>query len=164
MTKSNPVSYAAVARRKTESSSFPSINSPNKRPRIEIETPPKKSLFKRHELKSGMASIVDHGLGDGVAVNKLKSVSPYAHLTKSIYISRLQTSVTANDIAKYIKTKVPELNENDVLLRMLVKKEQQLEALTFISFRLSCTEELYVKLIDSSFWPHHVMIGEFIER
>lgn len=94
----------------------------------------------------------------------LKRASPYAHLTKLIYISRLQTNVTADKITCYIKTKVPDLDEKNILLRMLVKKDQNLEELTFISFRLSCTEELYTKLIDSSFWPHHVMIGEFIER
>lgn len=162
--KPNPVSYAAIATRKIVSSSFPPINSPNKRLRKEIETPPRKSVFKGRALTSGTASITDHGLGDTVTVNNLKRVSPYAHLTKSIYVSRLQTSVTADKIASYIKTKVPELSEKDILLRMLVKKDQTLETFSFISFKLSCTEELYNKLIDSSFWPQHVMIGEFFER
>lgn len=160
----NTVSYAAIARRRTESSSFPSLNSPNKRPRKDIETPSTKPQFKGRALTSGTASVADHGLGETVSVNKLKRVSPYAHLKKAIYISRLQTSVTTEKIAHYIKTKTPDLKENDILLRMLVKKDQSLDDLTFISFRLSCTEELYVKLIDPSFWPEHVKIGEFIER
>lgn len=45
-----------------------------------------------------------------------------------------------------------------------VKKGQNLEQLTFVSYRLSCTEELYSKFMESSFWPKHVMIGEFIVR
>lgn len=47
---------------------------------------------------------------------------------------------------------------------MLVKKDQKLEDLTFISYRILCTENLYERLINSSFWPSHVFIGDFVER
>lgn len=47
---------------------------------------------------------------------------------------------------------------------MLVKKDQKVEDLTFISYRLLCNDLYYEKFIDSAFWPSHVMIGEFIEK
>lgn len=150
------------------SSSFPPLThrTPKRKREDSAETPMPKILFRNSTLTSGTATNADHGLGDKVAVtsNKSKRVSPYAHLTKAIYISRLQTSVTAELISGYIKAKIPELNENDISLHLLIKKDQPLDELTFISFRLSCTEEHYSKFKDSSFWPAHVMIGEFIER
>lgn len=167
--KPNVASYANVARRNINLSPFPSLNSPIKRRRVE-DRPPPKTQFKGRALTAGTATIVDHGLGDTVALNKPNNMnrpkrdSPYAHLTKSIYISRLQPNVSSDKITNFIKSKVPDLNEKDVSLRMLVKKDQPLDQLTFISYRLSCTEEHFSKFMESSFWPQHVMIGEFIER
>ena len=51
----------------------------------------------------------------------------------------------------------------DFMLRLLVKKDVDLSTKTFLSCRLACTEALYTKFMYSSFWPPHVMIGEFIE-
>lgn len=143
---------------------FPGLNVHTpKRRREEVDVTPKPN-FKGRSLKSGTGATADHGLGEAVAVNKTKKTSPFAHLTKSIYISRLQTDVTVDKITGYIKEKLPDIAEKDVLLRMLVKKDQNLSDLTFISYRLQCTEDLYDQFIESSFWPQHVMIGEFIER
>lgn len=168
-TKPNSLKFSSVV--SGNDSPFPSLNQRTpKRRRVE-DTEKPKSQFKFRTLMPGTNSKEDHCLGAkielmgrGSGVDKSKRVSQYAHLQKSIYISRLETSVTAEKITNYIKTKEPALNEKDFLLRMLVKKEQKLDELTFISYRLACTEELYTKFMDSSFWPEHVMIGEFIER
>lgn len=146
--------------------SFPAIeNSANsaKRKRLDSPSTPKVQ-FKHRTLVSGSNGNTDHGLGDSVNVITTKRTSPYAHLVKSIYISRLQPTVTIENITEYVKKKMPELKENDISLRMLVKKDQKLNELTYISYRLACTEEYYAKFMDSEFWPAHVMIGEFIER
>lgn len=166
------LSYSAVVGRNNaltnKMSSFPQLTDRTpKRKRVE-NSPPPKSLFKGRALITGTNTNVDHGLGDVVLANKPKRVSPspspYAHLKKSVYISRLQPTVTAEKISAFIKSKMPLLSDNDISLRMLVKKDQPVNELTFISYRLSCTEENYEKFMDSSFWPSHIMIGEFIER
>lgn len=147
---------------------FPSIENSRKsgKRRCPDDSPTStpKIQFKNRVLVPGTAGNVDHGLGDSVSVNKTKRTSPYAHLVKSIYISRLQPTVTIEKITDYVKKKMPELKTNDISLRMLVKKDQKLDELTYISYRLACTEELYSKFMESEFWPAHVMIGEFIER
>lgn len=147
---------------------FPSIENSNKSVKRRCPdnspTPAPKIQFKHRTLVPGKAGNVDHGLGDSVSVTKSKRTSPYAHLVKSIYISRLQPTVTIEKITDYVKKKMPELKDNDISLRMLVKKDQPLDELTYISYRLACTEEHYSKFMDSEFWPAHVMIGEFIER
>lgn len=33
---------------------------------------------------------------------------------------------------------------------------------SYVSYRLACTEQLYDTFINSSFWPSHVMIGDFV--
>lgn len=65
---------------------------------------------------------------------------------------------------EFIKRKIPTLNENEVKIHLLVKKNQSIEKLTFVSFRVACYDQLYGKLIEPSFWPRNVMIGEFVER
>lgn len=148
--------------------SFPALGDSNKsakRFRRDISpTPAPKSQLKHRNLVSGSSGNADHGLGDNVSVIKSKRTSPHAHLVKSIYISRLQPTVTVENITDYIKKKMPELKESDISLRMLVKKDQPLSELTYISYRLACTEEHYSKFMDPECWPAHIMIGEFIER
>lgn len=136
----------------------------NKRAREEEQSETPKTIFKNRKLLSGTDKEMNHGLGNPVQVKSSKPKSPIEHLTKSIYVSRLQTTVTAEQIRHYVKSKIPEMDEKDIALRMLVKKDQPLDDLTFISYRLLCTEEHYNKFMDSSFWPSHILIGEFIDK
>lgn len=152
-----------------------SQNTPKRRrPDQKLDTP--KTVFKGRKLTSGTAATTNHGLGCPVKIgavnldsksgsNRVPSrVSQYAHLTKSIYVSRLQNTVSIDQLMAYMKDKITTLNEKDVALRLLVKRDQPLDQLTFISYRLLCTKELYSMLMESSFWPEHVMIGEFIDK
>lgn len=83
---------------------------------------------------------------------------------RSLYISKLKPSVTEQSVIAYLKENVPGINDDLFALRLLVKKDQELDKLSFVSFRLNCNEDLFGKLSDPSFWPAHVMIGEFVEK
>lgn len=72
--------------------------------------------------------------------------------------------MTIESLTDFVKSKMPEVVERDFTLRMLVKKDQQLDTLNFLSFRLSCTDDIHKKVNDGEFWPKGIMIGEFIER
>lgn len=152
-------------------SSFPQLQTPSKRKRPDaspisnvLRTKPQP--FANRKLISGTSAITSDKLGAPVALSNTKRSSPFAHLTKSIYVSRLQPTVTPEQILGYLKEKIPDIDEKDISLRLLVKKEQreQLDSLSFVSYRLSCTDDNYAKLMDPSFWPAHVKIGEFFER
>lgn len=126
-----------------------------------------KLAFKNRRLLSGTNNVSEHGLGKAVpiAVKRAPIEKPKrVILPKSIYLSRLETSVKSEDIVNYIKQNVSEFNDSHISLRMLVKKDQSLDDFTFISYRLSCTLDLFDKLMSADFWPEHVMIGEFIEK
>lgn len=84
-------------------------------------------------------------------------------MAKSIYVSRLKNDVTVDKITSYICGKISDAKLEDFALNMLVKKDQAIDQLSFISFRLRCTPEYFTVFNESSFWPKHVMIGEFIE-
>lgn len=122
---------------------------------------------KGRQLISGTCNTTTHNLGTPVVMKRRGdnySSTQRSNLTKSIYVSRLQTNVSPEAISGYIKQQLPDINENDFMLRMLVKKDQQLDQLSFISFRLQCTDSVYESLMTPSFWPQHVLIGEFYER
>lgn len=44
------------------------------------------------------------------------------------------------------------------------KKDQQIDKLSFVSFRVSCSLDLYVNIFNSSFWPNHVQIDKFFDN
>lgn len=157
-----------------KSTVFPSLDSPSsKRKRRDVfdessadftvEAPSRK--FAGRQLLSGTSSDANHGLGVGVALatRPERSERTSAKLKKSIYVSRLSTDITADALTEYIKKQVEGVDVSDFSLRMLVKKDVDLSTKTFLSYRLACTETLYEKFMISSFWPSHVMIGEFIE-
>lgn len=146
---------------------FPSLNAPTpKRKRTNDSTEsPKQNSFKNRKLHSGTNETNNNNkiLGSPVNSARPKKMSPYAHLTKSLYISRLKNDVTVEKITEYIASNVTEAKLEDFALNLLVKKDQAVEAFSFISFRLRCTPEYFNIFKDSSFWPRHVMIGDFIE-
>lgn len=123
-----------------------------------------RKIFKDRKLECGTNESNDNNLGSPVKFTRPKRISPYAHLSKSIYVSRLKNDVTIDKITGFISGKIPGVKLEDFALNMLVKKDQALDQLSFISFRLRCTPEYYVKFKDASFWPKHVMIGDFIEQ
>lgn len=144
---------------------FPPLNSPSLKRRREapsVEAPAKK--FTGRKLLCGTSSDANHGLGVGVVLAaRPERISPFAKFTKSIYVSRLSTDITTDALTEYIKKRIEGVDTSDFMLRMLVKKGDDLSTKTFLSYRLACTDTLYDKFMESSFWPSHVLIGEFIE-
>lgn len=127
----------------------------------------KKLAVKNRHLMSGSADSSDHGLGNAEQLHARKSHSSKLNrpelvsLPKSIYVLQLETCIRKENIVIHIKNRIPSV-ENHFSVCCLVKQGQNLSELTFISFRVACTEQLY-ETMTMSFWPSHVMIGDFIE-
>lgn len=164
--KANKPSFASLAASLGSSSQYPPLQQKPKRRRVNdsndsVGTPTK--FFRNRKLVAGTGAQVDHGLGSPVTKSTTRTRTQ-SNLTKSIYVSRLSPTVNSEQLRTYITSRVDETSQDDIDLRMLVKKDQKLEDLTFISYRILCTENLYERLINSSFWPSHVFIGDFVER
>lgn len=129
-----------------------------------------KLALKNRQLCTGTIETSDHGLGNPVQPHKRNSQAVNRNkyqrisLPKSIYVSRLETTVTSDNIVNYIGDKVLSLDTSHIAVRLVVKKDQDLSELLFISYRLSCTEALYETFMSPTFWPSHVCIGEFVEQ
>lgn len=145
---------------------FPPLGTPSSKRKCESSPPPLQSQrkFVGRKLTTGTATITTHGLGSRVELSNGNMLqSPRTRLAKAIYVSRMQNDVTKEKIVEYLKSQVADLNENEISLRLLVKKDVDVSTRRFISYRLACTEALYDKFIKPSFWPDHIEIGEFFE-
>lgn len=149
----------------TDNPEFPALGErPHKRKFVSSPQPksiqPQRKFFSR-KLASGTAADTNHALGAPVApVNG--NIAP--RFTKAVYVSRMQNTVTKEQITEYIKSQINNVNENEFSLRLLVKKDVDVRTRRFISYRLACTEALYATFMEPSFWPKHIEIGEFIEE
>lgn len=103
-----------------------------------IETP-KQNLSKNRKLTSGTSEPNNNNLGSPVNLERPEKVSPFAHLKKSIYVSPLKNNVTIGNITSFIQGIISEVKLEDFALNLLVTKDQAIDALSFISYRLRCT-------------------------
>lgn len=81
---------------------------------------------------------------------------------KAIFVTRLDPHLTPEKVLNYIKSKGVDANESSIECRKLVKLNQDLNELSFCSFKLSTNDELYQTLINPSFWPPSVGIRDFV--
>lgn len=152
--------------------SFPALGTPSSKRKCTSSPPsvpmPPTRKFLGRKLTSGTATVANHCLGSrvnlGIGSTENMSLSSRVRLSKAIYVSRMQNDVTKEKIMEYLKSQMAELNESEISLRLLVKKDVDVSTRRFISYRLACTEALYEKLIQPSFWPDHIEIGEFFEE
>lgn len=127
---------------------------------VDAET---KIAIKRRTLLSGKSE--KQGLGSAVTIGARKPAQMTRNrLSKSIYVSRLETDLTVDHIKTYIKQQMPNVDEKHFALFLLAKKGVDLSEYTYISYRLQCTEELYSDFMSPDFWPSHVEFGDFVEK
>ena len=126
------------------------------------DTTPKSSSNVRQTV-SGTST--DHGLTAPIRNSqKPQRQSHTSKFTKSLYLRNFAPTVTVEIISSMIKRKIVNADDSNFSVRLLVKKDQQLDDLTFVSFRLMCTEEIFPKCSDPAIWPDFAEIGEWIER
>lgn len=141
------------------------VNEPNAVQQARVLDMDTKLAIKGRKLTAGACKITSHSLGSAVKPKNALGTKPERIiLPKSIYVSRLETTVTSDDVVNYIKQQIPEINVKHISAHMLVVKDKNLEELTFISFRLRCTDELFEQLRSADFWPEHVSIGDFVDK
>ena len=82
--------------------------------------------------------------------------------SKAIFVTRLDPHLTPKKVLNYIKSKGVDTSESEIDCRKLVKLGQNLDELSFCSFKISTNDELFKVLLDTSFWPSSVGIREFV--
>ncbi|XP_067635321.1 uncharacterized protein [Eurosta solidaginis] len=79
---------------------------------------------------------------------------------RAVFVSRLHASLTENDIAHYVCSKLgvaPTSNIN--VYKFNFKYERDIS-----SFKISLSDEYFDKVLDSSFWPKHTVVHLFTRK
>lgn len=92
------------------------------------------------------------------------------HLTSIEFTSNNQfmypafNGIKFEDPTNYIKQEKPDLDTKHFSLRIIVKKDQQLDELIFVSIQHCCTRDIFEIFMSSAFWPIYVIIDAFMEK
>lgn len=81
---------------------------------------------------------------------------------RSLHVSRIATSVTLNEITDYIATNSSLAPNKDFKCTLLVKKDQNIESLSFVSYKIDIVDDKCQQLTEEEFWPSGVFIRPFI--
>lgn len=81
---------------------------------------------------------------------------------KAVWISRLPTTTTEDEVSDYIGT-IQAAVSKDFNVHKLVTKGRPLSELSFISFRIACNVNDFAVLNDPGVWPKGVLVREFME-
>lgn len=102
--------------------------------------------------------------------NKLKAapaISTKIHKPKfenSIHVSRIQTSVTLEDMTNYIIENADIKPDDEFKCTLLVKKDKDLSKLSFVSYKIDVIADKFDQLMDVNFWPKGLLIREFVPQ
>lgn len=111
-------------------------------------------------IKFGTADEASGELGRPI---EIKGGTNRPVFTKAIFLTRLDPMLTTEKVLSYIGSKGIDVTKTSIDCRKLVKLNQDLNELSFCSFKLSINEELYSTLINPSFWPSSVGIRDFVQ-
>lgn len=171
-------SFSQVLSASLSSKQKPSVSSPAIKPLRQTSSVASKAVtksnpvankYKSCPLISGTNEVISQHIGKEVTITKRKrknstttAIDARPKLSKAVYVTRFQPGVTVDGVMMYLNSQIPDLVENKVAIRMLVKKDQDVNELQFISFRISCTEDLFPKLSEPAFWPSYIKMREFV--
>lgn len=80
---------------------------------------------------------------------------------KAVWVSRLHRDTTDEEMAKYIRETIGITSDDKYNVRKLVKKDKELATYNFVSFRITCTVDVFDTLLDEKNWPSYCYIREF---
>lgn len=115
--------------------------------------------FNIERQKMQMHTSSDTGLGIGFDQTPNEETS---NSSRELYLSKFDTSITTNHIANYLNNKG--VLQNKVRIIRLSKKNQDLGALSFVSFKLETSTEIANTLCTPGFWPHNCRVKDFVRK
>lgn len=84
---------------------------------------------------------------------------------KAVWVSGIHRDTTEAEMISYITDNLGIVSTDKFDVRKLVKKDKELSTYSFISFKVSCSVDIFNVLIDPTKWPRNTRIREFdLER
>lgn len=153
---------------------FPKLGQRNPLKRIRTtvtesnDTQPSYSALFRDKLIFGSG---DSGSSKIVGVKRKSTLRPASRPVQEvdpnmrrIFISRLEPSTSCDQIIEHLKSKNIIDDSTDIKCTKLVKKDANLDELSFVSFKLDVPKNMFNLLNDPSMWPDSVAIREFVDN
>lgn len=92
-------------------------------------------------------------------LNRISSEQP--KFAKALYVSRLNPSVTNEELIDYIVSNTPVNDKTKFNVHKMVKKDADLSSMKFVSFKVELNAEDLDVLDDGDLWPEGVIVREF---
>lgn len=80
---------------------------------------------------------------------------------KAIWVSKLHRDTTEEELETFVKELSGAAETGQYQVRKLVKKDRALSSYSFVSFKVTCPENMLSTLLDVSKWPSNCQIREF---
>lgn len=84
------------------------------------------------------------------------------NFSKAVWVSRFSPATTSDEITKYITENSSIVDKTRFNVHKLVKKDQNLSLLKFVSFKIEVNDDDFNMLINEEFWPQEVWVREFL--
>lgn len=84
-------------------------------------------------------------------------------LTKAVWISKFHPETTNEELENYIVEQTAAKDKTTFKCTKLVKKDADVSKMSFVSFKIDTTPEVYDILINAENWPKNKHIREFIK-
>lgn len=82
---------------------------------------------------------------------------------KSVRVAGLDPSVTVDQLSEYITNNTTITDSSRFECKMLVKKDQDLKALTYVSYKVDVSADDFDLLMNLEVWPNYVTVREFVQ-
>lgn len=84
-------------------------------------------------------------------------------MTKAIWVSKFHPTTKSEEIEKYIVENTDAKDKTKFKCTMLVKKDADLLSMSYVSYKIDATPEVFDILIDPENWPSDKHVREFVK-
>lgn len=99
-----------------------------------------------------------------LSISSMNRINESNIAMKSLYLTKLPTDTTSEDLLQYIRLNGDNINTGDLKLHKLIKKNADLSALSFISYKIDAPVQSATILQKTGFWPSSCIIKEFVNK
>lgn len=100
----------------------------------------------------------------GLAVVPKPAQKEKPQYSKAVWVSRFAPDTTIETITDYIRTETHVNDESPFMVHKLIKKDQDLSTLKFVSFKIMVNDDNFEILMDPDVWPHGILVREFTQN
>lgn len=157
---STPSSSYAQLLRSNLNTNYPSLQSPKRR-RTETQSKKMNVPEPKQGTKSNASGLAIVTKPNGKRDNPTSEKTKFE---KAIWVSRMDPNMTSDEMADWVTKNTPVNDRSKLNVHKLVKKDQDLSTLKFVSFKIEMNKNEFDILYDPDSWPVGVMMREFVQN